>query len=265
MPRDDQPDLVILETDLDDASPETLGELPELLRGAGAKRVSIHPAVGKHSRSGHLVRAIGDPSAADDIATALARETGTLGVRELPATHRLVADIDWRTAVLEFDGTENEIDVKVAYLEDEVYDLSAEHDHAATVAAETDRPSREIRARAEAAVRGDPTDYIIHLVEPDTALFEETGTVYKPPSLERSGFIHCAKPEQVPAVANSVHGDAPALTALVIDPRRTDAPLKYEPTPTGHYPHLYGPLPQAAVGDRVKLTRTDGQWNLPTF
>ena len=146
-------DIAVLETNLDDASPEVLGGLQESLARAGARDVTIVPTTMKKSRPGHLVKVICKPADAEAIAARLARETGTLGVRQSGASHRWIAERAFETAALSIDGDEHEVTVKVASTADgDVYDLSAEYDDAAAVADETSRPISEIMRRAEAAL-----------------------------------------------------------------------------------------------------------------
>ncbi|QZX98514.1 nickel pincer cofactor biosynthesis protein LarC [Halobaculum rubrum] len=148
-------DVAVLETNLDDASPEVLGGLQETLADAGARDVSILPATMKKSRPGHLVKVICRPGDADRVARRLAEETGTLGVREGGANHRWVADRRFETAAVALgdDGVAYEIPVKVASDADgEVYDVSAEYDDAAAAAREAGVPVREALRRAEANV-----------------------------------------------------------------------------------------------------------------
>ncbi len=161
--RDD--DVVVLETNVDDASPEVLGGLQETLSRAGARDVTIVPTTMKKSRPGHLITVICKPADAEAVAERLARETGTLGVRQTGATHRWIADRSIETAVVEADGTEHEVAVKIATTSDgTVYDVSAEYDDAAAVAERTGTPIRDVLRTAEAAVRarhdgsGDDTD-----------------------------------------------------------------------------------------------------------
>ena len=145
--------ITVLETNLDDASPELLGGLQETLAVAGARDVSILPATMKKSRPGHLVKVICKPADAERVAHRLAVETGTLGVREHGAGHRWIAGRRFETASLEIDGDRYDIAVKVATTADgDVYDVSAEYDDAARVAAATDRPIGRLMARAERAV-----------------------------------------------------------------------------------------------------------------
>jgi uncharacterized protein (TIGR00299 family) protein len=151
--RDD--DIVVLETNLDDAAPEVLGDLQESLAAAGARDVSVAPLTMKKGRPGHLVKVIVRPADAERVAQRLAAETGTLGVRQTPATHRFVADRGFETATLTVDGDDHEVAVKVATDEGgSVLDVSAEYDEAAAVARATDLPLRAVMRRAEAQVRG---------------------------------------------------------------------------------------------------------------
>ncbi|MFG1669527.1 DUF952 domain-containing protein [Streptomyces sp. Y7] len=73
-------------------------------------------------------------------------------------------------------------------------------------------------------------------------------------TLREEGFIHCSTRAQLPSVAAFLYGsyDGPdELVVLVVDPALLDAPLKYEaPKPGGEeFPHVYGPIPVAAVVD----------------
>ncbi len=149
-------DIAVLETNLDDATPEVLGGLQETLSDAGARDVSILPATMKKSRPGHLVKVICKPADRERVARALAEETGTLGVRDAGVTHRWIAEREFETVTLEIDGEEYEVTVKIASDADgEVYDVSAEYDDAKAVARETTLPVRAVVERAEAAARVD--------------------------------------------------------------------------------------------------------------
>ncbi|WP_435099795.1 nickel pincer cofactor biosynthesis protein LarC [Halarchaeum sp. P4] len=147
-------DVVVLETNLDDATPEVLGGLQETLAEAGARDVSVLPVTMKKSRPGHLVKVVTKPEDAGRVARRLAEETGTLGVRESGARHRWIAERAFETAELEVEGEHYEVSVKVASDEDgTVYDYSAEYDDAHAVARETGLPVREVMRRAVEAVR----------------------------------------------------------------------------------------------------------------
>lgn len=145
--------ITVLETNLDDATPEQLGGLQETLVDAGALDVSVLPATMKKSRPGHLVKVVVKPANARQVARKLAAETGTLGVREHGAGHRFIAERESRTVTIGVEGSEYEVVVKVASAGDEVFDVSAEFDDASAVAAATDCPVREVQRRAEQRAR----------------------------------------------------------------------------------------------------------------
>ena len=144
-----------LRTTVDDVTPEVLGGLHETLADAGARDVSIAARTMKKGRPGHEVTVICPPEAAEAVADRLARETGTLGIREPGAGHRWVADRELREVALELDGETHEIPVKIARDDaGAVYDVSAEFDDALEVGLATGRPVREIQRIAEQRARG---------------------------------------------------------------------------------------------------------------
>ncbi|MEV0683449.1 DUF952 domain-containing protein [Nocardia sp. NPDC050378] len=76
----------------------------------------------------------------------------------------------------------------------------------------------------------------------------------RPPSLAESGFVHLSTPEQVRLPANRLFAGRTDLVLLWLDAARLASPLKWEPGVPGDpesmlFPHLYGPLPVAAVLD----------------
>jgi uncharacterized protein (TIGR00299 family) protein len=144
----------VLETNVDDVTPEVLGGLHERLADAGARDVSVVPTSMKKSRPGHLIRVIVKPSDVAEVARELAEETGTLGIRETAATHRWVAERTIEPVSIGVGDDTYEVCVKVATDDaGEAYDVSAEYDDCAAVAAESGAPTREIIRRAEAAYR----------------------------------------------------------------------------------------------------------------
>ncbi|AAV46449.1 unknown [Haloarcula marismortui ATCC 43049] len=147
-------EITVLETNVDDAPPEVLGDLQRSLPDIGARDVSIVPTTMKKSRPGHIIKVICRPEDAERVARRLAEATGTLGVRESGAGHRWVADREYETVVLSVDGEQFEVTVKIASDTDgTVFDVSAEYDDAAAVADVTGLPVREVMHRAERMVR----------------------------------------------------------------------------------------------------------------
>ena len=97
-----------------------------------------------------------------------------------------------------------------------------------------------------------PADVLLHLIEPAqwrAALAD--GTV-RPESLTSAGFVHLSTPEQVHVPAQALYPGRRDLVLLVVDPVRLSDPVRFEPGVPAHpdgllFPHLYGPLPTAAV------------------
>lgn len=88
-------------------------------------------------------------------------------------------------------------------------------------------------------------------------------------SLDEVGFVHASFAQQVAATAARHYAgvDAP-LVLLVVDRSRLGAAVRVEPAPGSDevYPHVYGPVPVAAVTEAVELRRdAAGRLVLPTL
>jgi uncharacterized protein (DUF952 family) len=69
-------------------------------------------------------------------------------------------------------------------------------------------------------------------------------------TLQDEGFIHaCRNLEQVDKVRRAFYAGLDDLILLVIDTDRLDAPVRDEAADGDVFPHIYGPLPLAAVVD----------------
>lgn len=62
-------------------------------------------------------------------------------------------------------------------------------------------------------------------------------------TLEEEGFVHCSTAGQVQDTADRFYRGRSDVVLLTIDPARVDADIRVE----GGFPHVYGPLPTAAV------------------
>jgi uncharacterized protein (DUF952 family) len=95
-------------------------------------------------------------------------------------------------------------------------------------------------------------EILVHLCSAhDWQAAQERGE-HRPESLQTSGFVHLSTPEQVHLPANRLYAGRDDLVLLRIDPARLSDPIRWEPgVPTDPasmvFPHLYGPLPAAAV------------------
>ncbi len=83
---------VMLETDLDDCTPEVLSYLMERVMGEKALDIQVISAVMKKGRPGFLVRVLVREEDAERISDILMEETGTLGVRVMPVLKRYEAE-----------------------------------------------------------------------------------------------------------------------------------------------------------------------------
>ncbi len=69
-------------------------------------------------------------------------------------------------------------------------------------------------------------------------------------TLDEVGFIHLSTREQVEATANRFYADVDQLVLLTVDPMKVPSEIRWEPPGAGVdvlFPHVYGPLPIAAV------------------
>ncbi len=97
---------------------------------------------------------------------------------------------------------------------------------------------------------------LYHLVSQYSFDGQPADEPYAPASLFEEGFIHLsATPQQVAWVANRFYADVPDLVMLVIDPARLDAPVQWDETPDGRFPHLYGPLNREAIVEIAPVMR----------
>jgi len=97
-------------------------------------------------------------------------------------------------------------------------------------------------------------DTLWHLAEPgEWAAAGQSGSYTgstKGRSLAEVGFVHCSFADQLPAVAAAIYAGTPELVLLQIDPGLLGAsPVRVEPVPgtSEEFPHVYGPIPTAAI------------------
>jgi len=137
--------VVVLETQVDDLSPQAIGYVYDRLFTAGALDVFVQPVMMKKSRPGHLLVAIADPPQADACEAVLLTETTTLGVRRTDQTrlrlHRKLVPLQlpWGT-----------VRMKVAFWPDSDRPLKAhpEYEDCAAIAQQHQLPWREVHQLA---------------------------------------------------------------------------------------------------------------------
>jgi uncharacterized protein (TIGR00299 family) protein len=139
-------EMVVLETNIDDMSPELFEPAVEALFAAGARDVTLTPLMMKKGRPGTLLQVIAAPSDRERLVAILLRETSTIGVRghavsrwTLPRSAAIVrteyGPIAVKTVVLP-DGTER---------------TAPEYDDCRRVARERGVPVARVHAAAQRA------------------------------------------------------------------------------------------------------------------
>jgi uncharacterized protein (TIGR00299 family) protein len=141
--------VLVLETEVDDASPQLLGPLLERLLDAGALDAYFTPVQMKKGRPGVLVSVLAEPRHREAIEELLFRETTTLGVRRQ----------EWERTTLERDSVTvatgyGPIRVKIGRRGGTVYNAWPEFEDCQRAAAEKGVAVKEVLAAALAAWRG---------------------------------------------------------------------------------------------------------------
>ncbi len=107
---------------------------------------------------------------------------------------------------------------------------------------------------------------LVHICTLDEWSSARQAGEHRPDSLDSQGFVHLSTPEQVHLPANRIFAGQSDLVLLRLDPGRLGSEVRWEPgVPTDPesmlFPHLYGPLPAAAVTAVVEyLPDPDGRF-----
>ncbi len=102
---------VLLETNVDDCTPEMLSYLMERVMGEGAYDIHILSVLMKKGRLGYLIRVITDDP--EKFARILMEESGSLGVRVFPF-ERFEAGRKTKEATVKISGKNETLRVKVS-------------------------------------------------------------------------------------------------------------------------------------------------------
>lgn len=142
--------LMVLETNLDDFSPQLLAFTQEQLLKVGALDTFVTPCMMKKGRSGHLLTVLCNPSESDKLQEYLLLQTSTLGVRKY-ITERLVANREWIKVSLD-NG--DQIRIKLAYdLDGKIIHAQPEYEDCAAYASTTGTPIADVFNQVLSALR----------------------------------------------------------------------------------------------------------------
>ena len=138
-PEQDMDTVVVLEANIDDASPEWLGFLMDRLLDAGALDVVFCPVQMKKNRPGVQVQVIGRPDQRDTLAEILFRESTTLGVR-FRSSERMVL----KRSIIEVDSPWGKLRVKKVVGREGIPFFHPEYEACREIAIKNNQPMKEI-------------------------------------------------------------------------------------------------------------------------
>ena len=110
--------VVLLESNLDSTTGETLGYLFERLFEEGALDVAVVPCVMKKNRPGHILKVLCKESDITAVENIITGETGTLGIRMIPQVHRHILKRETVNKSVVINGTKYTVRIKKSYSPD---------------------------------------------------------------------------------------------------------------------------------------------------
>jgi uncharacterized protein (TIGR00299 family) protein len=148
IPKTENRDLFILETNLDDTSPEILGFVMEKAFDSGALDCWFTPIQMKKNRPATLVSILCEKGEKDKFIALLVRETPTLGVRV-----REIERVCLTREMTKIDTRFGEIPVKIARFGDEIVNIKPEFETLREIAKRENLPLREVEAEIQKSIK----------------------------------------------------------------------------------------------------------------
>jgi uncharacterized protein (TIGR00299 family) protein len=139
---------LLLACNVDDLDPRVWPAVLTALLEAGASDAWLTPILMKKGRPAHTLSVLVEAGRADDVRSAIFRQTSTIGLREQPVTKHA---LDREMVAVEVDG--RRVAVKLARHDGVVVNAQPEYDDVARAAAELDRPVADVLAAATALAR----------------------------------------------------------------------------------------------------------------
>lgn len=144
----DTDQIVVLETNLDDASPQAIAHCMDRLLDAGALDVFTMPIVMKKSRPGTLLTVLCEPTRREEMEAIIFAETPTFGIRRREAARTIL-----RRRFETVQTTLGPIRVKIGESNGGQLTASPEYEDCKTIAAKHNVPLREVIAIAQQALQ----------------------------------------------------------------------------------------------------------------
>jgi uncharacterized protein (TIGR00299 family) protein len=148
-PQDECDEVVEIEANLDDCTPEVLGHVQERLLAQGALDVLLQPAYMKKGRPATRLTVLAEPSRLSTLADLLFEETSTFGLR-YQVKHRLKLARHWETMQTPWGA----VRVKVGSRHGRVLSAEPEYEDARAAASAHDVPLKDVLAYVRGRVNG---------------------------------------------------------------------------------------------------------------
>lgn len=139
---------VLLETNVDDLTPELLAYAADALRAAGALDVWLTHALMKKGRAGAVLHVLADAADRQRLAEIIFAETSSFGLRVVPVARMYAVDRRERVSV-----AGHEIAVRLATVDGRLVTVSPEYEDVRRVARASGRPAKAIYEAAQAMAR----------------------------------------------------------------------------------------------------------------
>jgi uncharacterized protein (TIGR00299 family) protein len=133
--------LTLLETNVDDISPEVLGFLMEKAHRLGALDCWFTPIQMKKSRPGVLISILCEKKRENEFAKLLYNETSTLGIRFYETKRRSL-----RREIISFRSKYGNVDVKISHFDGQMIGFKPEYEQIQEIALKLNKPFRQIQA-----------------------------------------------------------------------------------------------------------------------
>jgi pyridinium-3,5-bisthiocarboxylic acid mononucleotide nickel chelatase len=136
-------DVIVLEANIDDMSPQNFAYVTDALLAAGALDVFTIPVQMKKGRPGHLLQVLSPADGAGALSKIIFQETTTIGIRRHSAARNVL-----EREFISVETPYGSVTIKVAKMEGEVVNFAPEYEECARIAREKNVPLKQVQATA---------------------------------------------------------------------------------------------------------------------
>jgi len=138
-PEEETRNLILLETNVDDVSPEVIGFFMERAFNIGALDCWVTPIQMKKSRPGVMISLLCEKQREQEFTELLYSETSTLGVRSYEIKRKAL-----KRQIVEFKSKYGKVDLKISYFGDKVINIKPEYEQIREIAFKFNKPFKQI-------------------------------------------------------------------------------------------------------------------------